>query len=97
MARIQELATEFDDLCIERHRGIGKEQYGNFKFLGNEHLLTDIFEELADAANYLRYMYIRLRLMGEALEGRNDSTPFVSNAEHSDGLDIGPSTFIASE
>lgn len=63
---IEQLSEEFDNLCTERHI-MGQMKYGDFTFLE-----TDVFrmliEELADAANYLRYHYIKLRLLQMYME-----------------------------
>jgi MoxR-like ATPase len=58
---LQELATEFEDLRQSRHE-MGAEKYGHFSFLERD-TIKDILEELADAANYLMYFYIKLRLI----------------------------------
>lgn len=95
---VNSLAAEFDELCRSRHAGVGQEQYGNFKFLNNDRLWEDILEELADASNYLRYMYIRIRMVQEAaLASRTDSTPFVGTAEHKNRTGVGASSFIPQE
>lgn len=62
---MQVLSDEFDALMQTRHM-TGQEEYGAVAFL-KAPLLQMAAEELADLCNYARYMYIRLRLMEEAL------------------------------
>lgn len=64
---LQRYATEFDAKCIERHE-MGAKKYGPVKFMEID-TPEMVIEELIDAANYLRYMYIRMRVIQEALRG----------------------------
>lgn len=60
---INGISEEFDAHCMQRH-ALGEEKYGPVTFLNTELDLPDMIkEELVDAANYLRYHYIRIRLM----------------------------------
>lgn len=86
-------AAEFENLRTERHNK-GAEEYGPTKFMeeGTD-LSLMIYEELADAANYLAYMYIRLRTMEELIkhESSNNSpdedvVDFVPAADDPDGF-----------
>ena len=64
---INDLAHEFDNFCQARHNA-GAAEYGETGFLKNN-MFRMIAEELADGANYMRYLYIKIRL----LEGIYDS------------------------
>ena len=44
---------------------VGQAEYGEYNFLG-EDLPLFIYEELADLANYVGMLYVRLRLIEEA-------------------------------
>lgn len=64
---IQYLSEEFDRTCQERH-DVGAVEYGPTKFLEPDVDLTKMIEEeLADFANYARYLYIRVRMLGIAM------------------------------
>lgn len=69
---LAELSSEFDAACQQRHV-MGEEKYGPGTWLG-----IDTFEaaldELVDLANYIRFTYIKIRLLQEALDG-DGSTP----------------------
>lgn len=72
--RLQALADQFDQLCVERHNE-GQKEYGTFTFLDND-IVKMMVEELADTANYCRYQAIKLLLLDEELQktlGRNNS------------------------
>jgi hypothetical protein len=58
---IEQLSREFDEWCQQRHNK-GQEEYGTFTFLGAD-TVEMMLEELADAANYARYHFIKLRLL----------------------------------
>jgi hypothetical protein len=60
---VQELSDEFDTVCQERHLK-GQEKYGVGKFLEVDSIEM-MLEEIADAANYARYTFIKLRLIQE--------------------------------
>ena len=74
---------------------MGAEEYGPINFLKVD-LPEFIVEELADLANYARFLYIRIRLLqGVALEGGIDlSAGAVEQVQSEDELSSGPSTFI---
>ncbi len=76
---IEQFSQEFDLLIQTRHED-GAEEYGDLKFLDNE-MYAMIYEELADACNYLRYQFIKLRLVEEQ--------------QNASGIDLTPSTFEA--
>ena len=65
---LQQLSDEFDTLTANRHNQ-GSEEYGPLKFLEIP-LMEYIYEELADCANYSRFLYIRLRILEEAANER---------------------------
>lgn len=58
---MSQLAMEFDNQCMERHV-FGQEKYGPFSFLEKDMIQEAIFE-LLDCANYMRYQYIKLRMI----------------------------------
>ena len=78
----QRLSDEFDELCRKRHEQ-GQKEYGQFTYLEAD-LVSMIKEEVADAANYLRYLFIKIALMEAAIldyagqvESGTDSAPGV--------------------
>ncbi len=76
---LEKHSLEFDILTQARHDQ-GSEEYGDLAFLGND-MYAYIYEELADAANYLRFQFIKLRLVEEQ--------------QIASGIDLTPSTFEA--
>jgi hypothetical protein len=60
-ALVQSFSNEFDFMCQQRHEQ-GSKKYGFGKFLEVDSLEM-MCEELADAANYARYTFIKLRLI----------------------------------
>lgn len=72
------LNEEFDTRSFERHAVVGKEEYGQFKFLEVDTLEMAI-EEVLDLANYARYTYVKLRILQDfiahkAAEAEKDTT-----------------------
>lgn len=67
---VSALSAEFDAECQARHK-MGAEKYGPVKFLepGND-LFRMTLEEIVDAANYLRYLYVRLGIIQDLHAGR---------------------------
>lgn len=74
---IEKHSQEFDLLTQARHDE-GHEEYGDLAFLSND-MYGMIYEELADAANYLRFQFIKLRLLEEQ--------------QIASGIDLTPGTF----
>lgn len=62
--KLQELAEEYENLRQSRH-AMGQEKYGPFSFLERD-TVQDVLEEIADAGNYLLYLYIKIRLIESA-------------------------------
>ena len=60
---IEKHSLEFDLLTQARHDQ-GSEEYGELGFLDHD-MYGMIYEELADAANYLRFQFIKLRILEE--------------------------------
>jgi hypothetical protein len=62
-------------------------------------MMDFITEELADAANYLRYLYIKLRLLGvdQLRESSIDRTAQPASSEYGNGVRIGSTQFIPSQ
>jgi hypothetical protein len=63
-ATVQELSDLFDRTCQERHEK-GSEEYGQLTYLEND-TVGMLLEELADAANYARYTFIRIALLARS-------------------------------
>jgi len=62
---INQLSAEFDEQTLKRHE-LGQDKYGKFSFLEKDIFQEAIFE-LLDCANYMRYQYIKLRMLQMAL------------------------------
>jgi len=62
---IQDLSDEFGDFCYDRHK-VGQEKYGQFSFLEKD-IFQEALYELADCANYMRYQYVKLRMLQMAI------------------------------
>lgn len=94
---IERFSEEFDALCQIRH-DTGAEEYGPIAFL-DAPLFRMAAEEVADLANYSRYLYIRLRVLEEVLRARgidlSASSPEEIRGE--DALSFGASAFISAE
>lgn len=71
MLHIQELSNEFDDRCQKRHE-MGEQKYGAGTWM-NIDTLEMAIEEILDMANYIRFTYIKLRLIQEQF-GADHST-----------------------
>lgn len=65
---IQKYNDLFDDMLQQRHEVVGREKYGNFAFLKND-VGRMLMEELADSANYARYLFIKIGILNEHLAG----------------------------
>lgn len=89
--------SDFFDLCQQRHE-MGAEEYGPLNFLDVD-LAEYILEEIADIANYARFMYIRLRLfMEQANESGVDlSKAFTDEVRGQDELPFDSPTFTPRE
>lgn len=93
--QMMQLSQEFDQMCYDRHMK-GKEEYGPYGFLQND-LIRMISEELADLANYARYLYMKVRLLGiedTDVEGSTDSSTVNSTAQRSDRIHLGAAGFM---
>jgi len=55
------LSNEFDQRCFERHE-MGQKKYGPNTFLNVDSIEMAI-EELIDLENYVRYTFIKLRML----------------------------------
>lgn len=95
------LRMEFEILCAKRAR-VGAEEYGQFKYLGND-MYKMIIEELADMANYIRFLYVKIRLHQANLIDLKETEADASSADHpgtafvgsaSDGVPSDSSTFV---
>lgn len=65
---LQKLHEEFEELTYARHQR-GAEEYGPVNYLKVD-LPQFIYEEMADIANYARYLYVRVRILEEAARER---------------------------
>jgi hypothetical protein len=71
----------FDELTAERHLR-GQVEYGAYTFLGaDKNLLEEAMDEIADAGNYLRYLFAKLHILNTVLSGALSDTE----------VEIGPS------
>jgi hypothetical protein len=83
---LQELSDEFDELCARRHDA-GAEKYGPLKFAGVD-TLEEALQEVLDMGNYIRYTYIKLRLLQLSIANQ------VEDMEHPDSKLV-PQGFIS--
>lgn len=58
---LQELSNEFDERGLQRHQE-GAEKYGPLRFVEVD-TVEEALAEILDLSNYLRYTYLRLRLL----------------------------------
>lgn len=58
---IESFSEEFDEMCAARHT-TGQQKYGAFTFLEKD-MIDEALAEITDFANYMRYMFIKLRLL----------------------------------
>ncbi len=85
--------SEFFDLCEVRHN-TGADEYGAFNFL-NVNLPEFIYEEIADIANYARFLYIRVRLLEEtAREHGFDLSAAFTREVREDAVPSSTTTFV---
>ena len=86
--------SEFFDLCQERHN-TGADEYGPLIFL-NVNLPEFIYEEMADIANYARFLYIRVRLLEETAResGFDLSAAFAGEVREENEVSFGASSFV---
>lgn len=63
---LQELSDEYDKRCHERHV-MGEEKYGPGTWLDIDTLEAAI-DEIIDLGNYIRFTFIKLRLLQESLD-----------------------------
>lgn len=83
---MERYAQLFDNMCRERHE-LGQQKYGEFTFLGTD-TVRMLMEELADAANYSRYMFIKLGILNEYLHQQANEV-----ADDSGQINIGAQAF----
>lgn len=68
---VEEASALFDSTCQARHK-LGAEKYGPVKFLEpGTNLYEELRNELVDAANYARYLYVRLWVLEQMTAGRS--------------------------
>ncbi len=91
---LEVLNLEFFELCQQRHDA-GADEYGPLNFLDVD-LPTFIYEEIADIANYARFLYIRVRLLEEMARerGLDLSTAFTGEVRDEDEVPPSASTFV---
>ena len=92
---MEQFNSEFFDLCELRHN-IGAEEYGALNFL-EVNLPEFIYEEMADIANYSRFLYIRIRLLEELARERGIdlSAAFVGEVRDEDEVSFGTASFVS--
>ncbi len=89
-ALMNELSIEFDAQSVERH-AFGQAKYGPFSFLGKDMIQEAIFETI-DTSNYMRYQYIKLRMIQMYL-AQDPRLAFLADADGD--ITIGPDSFKA--
>lgn len=94
---LQRFSNEFDVLC-QMQNDKGAAEYGQITFLKIP-LIRYAAEELADFANYSRFLYIKLRLLEEYLSARGIdlSAGLTEEVWSEDQVPSGPPTFIPAE
>ena len=93
--KLEQWNNEFFELCQQRHEA-GAEEYGEFNFLKVD-LPQFIVEELADLANYARFLFIRVKVLEDLARegGINFSDSIAGEVQQSDELPAGTTTFVA--
>ncbi len=86
---LERLNLEFFELCEQRHN-TGADEYGPLKFL-DVNLPEFIYEELADFANYARFLFIRVRLLEEIANERGIDLSASFTGEVREGDEVPPS------
>ncbi len=86
---LEALNLEFFELCEQRHNA-GADEYGPLNFL-NVNLPEFIYEEMADIANYARFLFIRVRLLEEMASERGLDLSAALTGEVRDGDEVPPS------
>ena len=91
---LEALNLEFFELCEERHNR-GADEYGPLNFL-KVNLPEFIYEELADFANYARFLYIRVRLLEEIASERgiDMSAALTGEVRDEDEVSFGAPSFV---
>ncbi len=91
---LEKLNLEFFELCEQRHNQ-GADEYGPINFL-SVNLPEFIYEELADFANYARFLYIRVRILEEVASerGLDLSAALTGEVRDSDKVSFGASSFV---
>ncbi len=91
---LERLNLEFFELCEQRHN-TGADEYGPLKFL-DVNLPEFIYEELADFANYARFLFIRVRLLEEIANERGIdlSASFTGEVRDDDEVSFGVTSFV---
>ncbi len=82
---INDLSAEFDQLIFDRHT-VGQQKYGQLSFLGKD-MFLEAFQELADTANYVRYQYIKLRMLQDLILADKDVEKLAMDGTVSIGLE----------
>lgn len=97
LEEIQKHSEEFDILTQLRHDA-GAEEYGPLAFLENN-MFAFAYEEFADTANYVRFNFIKLRLVEEKLRasGIDLSAITLEDLRDNDEVPFGASSFSPSE
>ncbi len=94
--KLQRLSEEFEAFCYNRHLK-GAKEYGDTKSLKVD-TVEYALEELADLANYARYLYIKLRILEEDLRERGIdlSASVVEEVRDEDQVPPGAARFVPS-
>ena len=83
---LERYSEEFDDLVQKRYDG-GKEEYGPLAFLDND-MFAFAYEEMADTATYMRFLFTKLRIVQEKLNALGIDLSTVSAEEVRNALQI---------
>lgn len=76
--KLQALSDEYDERCLQRHL-MGEQKYGAGTWMGIDTIEMAI-EEVIDMGNYLRFTFIKLRLLQEAVQAdKSTAKPIEGN------------------
>ena len=83
---LERYSEEFDELCQQRHDD-GSKEYGPLAFLDND-MFAFAYEEMADTAIYMRFSFVKLRIVQEKLNALGIDLSTVSAEEVRDALQV---------
>jgi hypothetical protein len=83
--QVDELLAEFERFRKVRYQR-GVEKYGERAFLNNDNI-QDLFEELADMANYASFIYVQLRFLSPPPDFNPRNTAGSGDGQHDNATD----------